>query len=116
MFSRGHDHSLNAPGDHLGLDGKGRLLFNDGSKTYQGKTTVKRWTWRQAALTRQGEDLRVYLNGKLEIEAKAKVNALAEDIFIGGRNDNRSNWEGRIDEAAVFDRALTSAEIKKLSP
>jgi len=116
MFSRGHDHSLNAPGDHLGLDGKGRLLFNDGSKTYQGKTTVKRWTWRQVALARKGEDLRVYLDGKLEIEAKAKDNSLAEDVFIGGRNDNRSNWEGRLDEVAVFERALTSAEIKKLSP
>ena len=115
MFSRGHDHSLDAPGDHLGLDGKGRLLFNDGSKTYQGKTTAKRWTWRQAALAHKGEDLRVYLDGKLEIEAKAKANSLAEDVFIGGRNDNQSNWEGRLDEVAVFDRALTPAEIKKLS-
>ena len=116
MFSRGRDHSLDSPGDHLGLDGKGNLLFNDGGKTHHGKTTVKRWTWRQATLVRKGEEARVYLAGKLEIEAKAKANLPAEDVFIGGRNDNRSNWEGRIDEVALFDRALTPAEIKTLSP
>ncbi len=115
MFSRGRDHSLNAPGDHLGMDAKGHLLFSDGGKTYLGKTTVKRWTWRQATLTRKGEDVRVYLDGKLEIEAKAKTNLLAEDVFIGGRNDNRSNWEGRIDEVALFDRTLTRKEVESLS-
>jgi len=115
MFSRGRNHSIDAPGDHLGLDEEGMVLFNDGSKNHRGKTTVKRWTWRQATMVRKGEDLRVYLEGKLEIEAKAKATLLAEDIFIGGRNDNQSNWEGRIDEVAIFDRALTPAEVKKLS-
>ena len=76
---------------------------------------VKRWSWRQATLTRKGEDLRVYLDGKLEIEAKAKATLLAEDVFMGGRNDNHSNWEGRLDEIALFDRALTPTEVKKLS-
>jgi hypothetical protein len=115
MFSRGRDHSLDAPGDHLGLDGKGNLLFHDGGKAHHGKSSVKRWTWMQATLIRKGEDVRVYLDGKLEIEAKAKANLLAEDIFIGGRNDNRSNWEGRIDEVALFDRALTNKEVESMS-
>ena len=67
------------------------------------------------ASTRKGEDVRVYLDGKLEIEAKGKANLLAEDVFIGGRNDNRSNWEGRIDEVALFDRDLTQKEVESLS-
>jgi len=116
MFSRGRNHSLKAPGDHLGLDAKGLLLFNDGENSHHGKTTVKRWTWQQVAMVRKGEGIRVYLDGALEIEAKAKTKLLAEDFFIGGRNDNDSNWEGRIDEVAVFDRALTPDEVEKLSP
>lgn len=115
MFSRGRDHSLDALGDHLGLDGKGNLLFSDGGKTHPGKSSVKRWTWMQATLVRKGEDVRVYLDGKIEIEAKVTANLPAEDIFIGGRNDNRSNWEGRIDEVALFDRALTQKEVESLS-
>ncbi len=115
MFSRGRNHSLEASGDHLGLNENGLLLFHDGNKNHRGKTMVKRWSWRQATLTRKGEDLRVYLDGKLEIEAKAKATLLAEDVFMGGRNDNHSNWEGRLDEIALFDRALTPTEVKKLS-
>jgi hypothetical protein len=116
MFSRGRDHSLNAPGDHLGLDGKGRLLFSDGEKTYHGKTPIKRWTWRQAALVREGGKAKVYLDGKLEIEASVKTGLIVEDLFIGGRNDNQSNWEGRLDEVALFDRSLSAEEIEKLIP
>jgi hypothetical protein len=115
MFSRGRDHSLDSPGDHLGLDGKGNLLFHDGGKAHHGKSSVKRWTWMQATLVRKSEDVRVFLDGKIEIEAKVTANLPAEDIFIGGRNDNRSNWEGRIDEVALFDRALTQKEVESLS-
>lgn len=116
MFSRGRDHSLNAPGDHLGMDAKGRLLFSDGEKTYHGKTPAKRWTWRQAALVREGEKAKIYLDGKLEIDASVKTGSIVEDFFIGGRNDNQSNWEGRLDEVALFDRSLSAGEIRKLLP
>jgi len=115
MFSRGRDHSLNASGDHLGMNAKGHLLFNDGEKTYHGKTPVKRWTWRQAALVREGGKAKIYLDGKLEIEASVKTGPIAEDLFIGGRNDSQSNWEGRLDEVAVFERALSESEIKNLT-
>ena len=36
-------------------------------------------------------------------------------LFFGGRCDNQSNWEGRLDEIAVFDRALSAEEIGTLS-
>jgi hypothetical protein len=35
-------------------------------------------------------------------------------IFFGGRSDNENNWEGRLDEIAVFDRALSAEEVAKL--
>ena len=38
-----------------------------------------------------------------------------QSLFLGGRHDNQSNWEGRLDEAAIFDRALSAAEVKALS-
>ncbi|MFP6899636.1 MAG: LamG-like jellyroll fold domain-containing protein, partial [Opitutales bacterium] len=116
LLSRGRDHSFDSPGDHLGLDGEGRLLFHDGKKQHLGKSTVKRWTWRQAAFTRKDQNVRVYLDGALEIEVEAKSGSLRESLFVGGRNDNDSNWEGRIDEVAIFDRALTPNEVKKLFP
>ena len=116
MFSRGQNHSLNASGDHLGMNAKGHLLFSDGEKTYHGKTPVKRWTWRQVTLVREGGKAKIYLDGKLEIEASVKTGQVVEHFFIGGRSDNQANWEGRLDEVAVFERALRAEEIEKLIP
>ncbi len=124
LFSREHDHGLGAFGDHLGIGGKsahtGRLVFfhgGDPAATVAGKSDVPRWQWQHVVLVRDGETVRVFLNGQLEIEAKVAANfpASFDQCFFGGRSDNDSNWEGRLDEIAVFDRALTDAEVKKLS-
>ena len=123
LFSRGHDHALNLLGDHLGVGGKsgntGRLIFFSGADdkaTVAGKTELPRWQWQHVVLVRDGKKVRVYLNGTLELEAESGAGeaALPEDFFFGGRCDNESSWEGRLDEIAVFDRALSAAELGKL--
>lgn len=124
FYSRGRDHGLAAYGDHLGVGGKsghtGRLVFlsgNDARTLVAGKTAVPRWEWQHVALVREGDNVRVYLNGALEFEtrAQARFPADLDQHFFGGRSDNNSNWEGRLDEIAVFDRALSAADVKKLS-
>jgi hypothetical protein len=32
-------------------------------------------------------------------------------LFFGGRNDKATGFEGRLDEAALYNRALTAKEI-----
>ena len=70
-------------------------------------------------LVREGQTVRIYLNGDAhpEIEAKAITDDafLADQWFFGGRCDNDSNWEGRLDEIAVFDRALSTEEVEELA-
>ena len=114
MFSRGRDHSRNT-GEHLGLNAKGQLIFQSGTQTLTGKAAAQRWQWHQATLVRDGETVHVYLDGQLQITAKTKALLPVETLYLGGRNDNESNWEGRLDEAAVFNRALNTAEVKALT-
>lgn len=118
FYSRDHNHGLSAHGEHLGIGGKsgntGRLVFMAAGRSVAGKTEVPRWSWQHVALVRDGEALRVYLNGGLEIETKTPASAIPS-VFFGGRSDNDSNWEGRLDEIVVFERALTGGEIRKLS-
>ncbi len=118
LFSRDHDSGLSAYGEHLGIGGKsgstGKLIFLSGTQTMAGKTEIPRWQWQHVALARDGEKLLVYLNGKPEIEASAPPSAI-ENCAIGGRSDNDSNWEGRLDEVAIFDRVLSAAEIQRLA-
>ena len=123
LFSRNHDHGLDGDGDHLGIGGKGghtgRLIFfhgGDPEVVHAGKAVIPRWQWRHVVLVRDGEAVRVYLNGELDLEAKTATGTLAElpQCFFGGRSDGASSWEGRLDEIAVFDRALTHEDVKRL--
>ncbi len=121
VYSRDHDHGLSTRGEHLGVSGKGeapgRLIFQagrDDAVRLTGRTEIPRWTWRHAVLVRDGERVRVYLDGALEIEGTAPPVTITEAMF-GGRSDNDSNWEGRLDEIAIFPRALSEREIVRLS-
>lgn len=124
LFSRGTDEAEGAPGDHLAIGGThsstGRLVFfngNERDQSLRGKTQIPLKTWTHIVLVRDGETVALYLNGSAtpEISGQADVSYAPEikQIFIGGRNDNFSNFEGRLDEAALYDRALSPDEIAK---
>ena len=125
MFSRGRDHGLE--GDHLGLGGTshpGKLIFlrgedGEGGKLVAGRTEIRRWSWNQVVFVRDDETVRVHLNGRrqpeIETESPADFPVRFDHLFFGGRCDNQSNWEGRLDEVAVFDRALSAEEIEKMA-
>ena len=124
MFSRDRASGLTTWGDHLGLGGTingGKLIFQHGrEQRASGQTTIPRWTWNHVTMVRAGEIVKIYLNGnpEVEIEVQSPVDFPVpfDQVFVGGRSDQQSGWEGRLDEAAIFDRALTPAEIRTLVP
>ena len=127
IVSRDNNHGLSPQGDHLGIGGTetvpGKLIFQRGDGTDQkpliGRTTIDRWTWNHVVLIREGTKIRVYLNGNADPEIQQDSvpvsPAKLQQFYFGGRSDNADNWEGRLDEIAVFDRALTPEEAGKLS-
>lgn len=124
FYSRGRNHGSSGQGEHLGIGGNsghtGRLIFvsdDDDASVVAGNTEIPRWTWNHVVFTRSGHDVRVYLNGKQEIETQTK-STLPPDmkqLFFGGRSDNNDNWEGRLDEVAIYDRVLDFQEIQKIT-
>jgi hypothetical protein len=125
FFSRGEDGVLDERGCHLGIGGTsghtGKLILLNGSGTAVtgGRTEISRWQWNHVALVRDGDRVRVYLNGaetpEIDCEAPANFATQPQSLFFGGRCDNSSNWEGRLDEIAIFDRVLTPAELTAFS-
>lgn len=123
LISRGADHGLGVFSDHLGIGGKsgntGRLIFFSGmneKNLVAGKTEIPRWQWQHVVLVRDKNTVRAYLNGALELETESVIDPFKapSECFFGGRSDNEANWEGRLDEIAVFDRALKAEEVAKL--
>lgn len=120
LFSRGADGDKEARGDHLGIGGKaaapGRLIFFNGNVAKEllaGAADIPLRSWHHVALVREGRKVAVYLDGKEEIsgEAAATVPDGCDTIFLGGRCDNLANLAGKLDEAALYPRALPAAEI-----
>ncbi len=124
FFSRDHAHSVTGRGDHFGVGGTattpGVMIFQQGSEPAAvGSTPLERWTWNRVAIVRDGNRVRVYLNDsekpELDLEAEYDTRTHIPECFIGGRSDNESNWEGRIDEVAIFDTALTLDQLRSIS-
>ena len=121
LFSVGPDSAEGKPHDSLGIGGTagapGKLLFTQGpsGESIQGATDVGVKTWNYVAIVRDSNKVTVYLNGKTtpEISGKWPHKSFASSgkLFIGGRSNSVANFEGRIDEVAVYSRALLLGEI-----
>jgi hypothetical protein len=75
LFSRGVDGMKEAEGDHLGIGGShlaaGKLIVFQGNRSgglLTGVTELEPNSWHHLAMIREGERVRVYLNGRSEPE------------------------------------------------
>jgi hypothetical protein len=64
---------------------------------------------------REGGNVRVHLDGRREPEISGAfshaVPSGEQSIFVGGRGDGQFNFEGKLDEVALYPRALAPDEI-----
>lgn len=124
LFSRGTGGDKSAAGDHLSIGGthqpgqEGRLIFFNGNERntiLAGQTEVAWHQWHHLVLVRDGRRVAVYLDGNPTPEISGELDSTltpgAKSLFLGGRCDNFANFEGKLDEVAVYDRALKPEEI-----
>ncbi len=122
IFSRGPNHGFRKTGDHVGIreDEKGNrvLVFEGAGATAEMSATdlIERWKWHHLVFSRDGANVRISLNGA-SINATGgedAANSTPDSFFFGGSCTGDGNFEGRLDEIAVFDRALSEQEINSL--
>lgn len=112
LFARG--------GEQLGLTGTaaipGRLFFAiTGQPPLIGKTDLRVKEWHHVVLARAGRTMAVYLDGAMTPEISGEAgDAYGRELFFGGSAENVFGLEGKLDEIAVFDRALTGAAAAQL--
>jgi hypothetical protein len=128
LFSRGPADMAEASGDHLAIGGQeswpGKLVVHvsgapptklPGATDVPLRNWVPRQSWHHVALVRDGTDVTVYLDGRIqpEISGGTAPAPASDEVFIGGRSDDQFNFEGRIDEVAIYLRALSAEEVQK---
>ncbi|HEX5702865.1 MAG TPA: protein kinase [Pyrinomonadaceae bacterium] len=74
--------------------------------------------WTHIALTYDGEQIRIYVNGTLMGQAAKTGNIDGDNVpfNIGGRADDQGTgkFNGLIDEVELFNRALSAGEIRMI--
>ncbi len=105
----------------LSLDDSGRLQATisdrDGSQsTVIGESVLPLRKWRHVVLTVDGHNMHFYEDGKL-VESKPcaeLATSESDPIWFGTNASTTQVWDGRIDEVALFDRALDDEEVLTL--
>ncbi|MEV6932012.1 LamG-like jellyroll fold domain-containing protein [Dactylosporangium sp. NPDC051485] len=105
---------LNAGSDAGPLKPAGGVTTGSSDSVAYGTTACPLSAWTHIALTYDGTNLRLYVNGTL-VSTKAKTGTLKQttgQLSIGGNTPYGEYFKGLIDEARVYNRALTAAEIQ----
>jgi hypothetical protein len=103
-------------------DRAGRLFFCSGKEDplNQGRSGIQLKTWHHIVLVRDDTRARLFLDGAESPELDCTVPPLRTSgkpiIMVGGNTDRRFNFAGRIDEVAIYGRALTPEEASSRFP
>ncbi len=106
----------------LGIGGTvlepGRLFLRSGPNRLtlsSPRTVIPPRTWHHLALVNAGKGVIAHLDGSHEFRIGPDADAAPYQgpgwLYLGGRGDGDSNFEGKIDEVALYDRALGADEI-----
>ncbi len=83
---------------------------------HNGTTVIPTGAWQHFVGVYDGATMRVYLNGVQDGGTTAKSGTIktgAQDVWIGATPNTASDrpWDGDIDDARIYQRALTAEEI-----
>jgi hypothetical protein len=91
----------------------GGAVINGSNKAASAGSTLSANNWTHVALTYDGTNVRMYINGTLSGSAVSATGSIASGslpLWIGG-NNNGEYFQGQIDEVRVYSRALSATEI-----
>ena len=105
----------------LALDDKGCLQATIRDRTGRLRSVASSAflplrTWRFLVMTVDSDHLRIYQDGQLiaSVPCAMMANSASETVWFGTSAAGTGLWDGRIDELAIFDKALGDNEIAGL--
>lgn len=102
------------------------VILNGSGSSINGATTVSTSTWTHVAITRSASAVTLFVNGKIDGSGtdSSTLSFGTCNLIIGmdadgtssGCTSSAGNWfDGKIDDARVYNRALSNQEIRSLS-
>ena len=114
IMQRQADAYFLAAGGDRPLRPAGGGNFGSTTPVVASPTAIAVNAWTHLALTYDGANLRLYVNGSQAATraAAGAIQATANPLWIGGNQPYGEYFRGLIDEARVYNRALTQTEIQ----
>jgi hypothetical protein len=84
------------------------------------RTTVAANQWYHVAVTKNDDEIALYLNGVLEVRKPLSADeayGVTEDsdgFYLGATKDRRRFFQGKLDEVLFYNRALTGTQVRQL--
>lgn len=113
LLQKSDSYFLHASGSNA-LQPEGGVVYNNVGAQVASSAAIAVNVWTHVALTYDGSNLHLYLNGAL-VSSLAQTGAIgsnANDLYIGGNNPYGEYFRGLIDEVRIYNRALTVSEIQ----
>lgn len=121
LYGRSANGTQDRPDIILGHGGAGKAnAFYRTVSSGEGvvRSTTTSWSasdWHHMAFTYDGSDLRLYVNGTEESSlSRLGGHQPSHGLNVGGLPAGNTSFDGRLDEIAIWDRALSAAEINDL--
>lgn len=98
-------------------------LSNNGSAVVAARsaTAIQAGVWQHIAVVYNGTDIRIYLDGVLDSNGALNPLTYSSGIFNGGaafylglQDGSTSYYDGLLDEVAIFNDALSAAEVGEI--
>jgi hypothetical protein len=105
------------------IGGDNKVYFVIGNSTNNGyyilntPSAVLSSGWNNVTATLSDTSANIYVNGVLDSSASgsgSRIAANSNPVFIGGRQDNSTYFNGSIDDVRVYNRALSAYEVTQL--
>jgi len=92
------------------------FVIDTGTAAFSSKVDIPLNQWHHLVGTWNGTDIILYYDGGVQVDTDPKdgsMSDVATNLIIGGTSSNY-NFNGSIDDVMVFNRSLSSDEIKEI--
>jgi hypothetical protein len=106
---------------NLYLNSEGRVIariYDGSSKIATSSARISAATWTQIAITGNGSNLKLYINGTLDrtiTAGSAITNYSTPEFILGQATQTGTYFKGQINDVRMYNRVLTDSEIAQLS-